>query len=91
MQNSKVGSNHTSQGPPIQVVVGVTLIIEFYDHNMSFMKIVFGKKKKSDTLMSIVRLHSYVYVAGARKKSDTMMSIVKLHSYAYETGAGDHC
>ena len=37
---SGVGSNRVLQGPPIQVV-GVALITEFYDHNYSFVEVVF--------------------------------------------------
>ena len=37
--HSGVGSNCSLRGPQIQVV-GVALIIEFYDHNIPFLKVI---------------------------------------------------
>ena len=37
---SGVGSNHVLRGPQIQIV-GVALIIEFCDHNIPLLNIVF--------------------------------------------------
>ena len=40
LQTSGVGSSHALRGPQIQVV-GMALIIEFCDHNIPLLKVVF--------------------------------------------------